>query len=210
MRRGEQPAACRRGGSRIADRGARFGSARFGFGVGAVTVSHHVRAGVDVVAAVAPTLDEAFDLTARYCTRQSRCVAGAGARASGGWDAARAGAPAGQRSHPARRGVADPRRRRLPRLAPRRRWSGRFVWPVWVRAAGEGVVVSGRSRIEWTETTWNPVTGCDRVSAGCDDCYALALARRLKAMGSGEVPARGGLANPSRPAARDPAVGIGQ
>jgi protein gp37 len=37
--------------------------------------------------------------------------------------------------------------------------------------------------IEWTEITWNPTTGCDRVSAGCDNCYALALARRLKAMG---------------------------
>jgi len=40
------------------------------------------------------------------------------------------------------------------------------------------------SAIEWTETTWNPVTGCDRVAAGCDNCYALALSKRLKAMGS--------------------------
>ena len=40
-----------------------------------------------------------------------------------------------------------------------------------------------KSRIEWTEVTWNPVTGCDRVSAGCDHCYALTLAKRLKAMG---------------------------
>ncbi|OBG88662.1 phage Gp37/Gp68 family protein [Mycolicibacterium farcinogenes] len=40
-----------------------------------------------------------------------------------------------------------------------------------------------RSRIEWTEVTWNPVTGCDRVSAGCDHCYAATLAKRLKAMG---------------------------
>ncbi|MEV6340976.1 phage Gp37/Gp68 family protein [Nocardia vinacea] len=38
--------------------------------------------------------------------------------------------------------------------------------------------------IEWTETTWNPVTGCDRISAGCDNCYALTMAKRLKAMGS--------------------------
>jgi protein gp37 len=38
--------------------------------------------------------------------------------------------------------------------------------------------------IEWTDTTWNPVTGCDRISAGCDNCYALAMAKRLKAMGS--------------------------
>ena len=37
--------------------------------------------------------------------------------------------------------------------------------------------------IEWTEATWNPTTGCDRISAGCDNCYALALAKRLKAMG---------------------------
>ena len=37
--------------------------------------------------------------------------------------------------------------------------------------------------IEWTETTWNPVTGCDRISPGCDHCYALRLAGRLKAMG---------------------------
>jgi protein gp37 len=37
--------------------------------------------------------------------------------------------------------------------------------------------------IEWTEVTWNPTTGCDQISAGCDNCYALALAKRLKAMG---------------------------
>ena len=40
-----------------------------------------------------------------------------------------------------------------------------------------------QTAIEWTETTWNPTTGCDRISAGCDHCYALTLARRLKAMG---------------------------
>ncbi len=44
--------------------------------------------------------------------------------------------------------------------------------------------MADRSGIEWTETTWNPTTGCDRVSAGCDHCYALALAKRLKAMGN--------------------------
>jgi protein gp37 len=44
--------------------------------------------------------------------------------------------------------------------------------------------MSTRSAIEWTETTWNPTTGCDRISAGCDHCYALTLAKRLKAMGS--------------------------
>lgn len=40
----------------------------------------------------------------------------------------------------------------------------------------------GASTIEWTDLTWNPVTGCDRVSAGCDHCYALTMAKRLKAM----------------------------
>jgi protein gp37 len=39
------------------------------------------------------------------------------------------------------------------------------------------------SGIEWTEATWNPTTGCDRISPGCDNCYALTLAKRLKAMG---------------------------
>ena len=38
--------------------------------------------------------------------------------------------------------------------------------------------------IEWTDVTWNPNTGCDRVSPGCDNCYALTLAARLKKMGS--------------------------
>ena len=40
------------------------------------------------------------------------------------------------------------------------------------------------SSIEWTEATWNPTTGCDRISAGCDNCYALTLSKRLKAMGA--------------------------
>jgi len=45
--------------------------------------------------------------------------------------------------------------------------------------------------IEWTEVTWNPTTGCDRISAGCDNCYALALAKRLKAMGQMKYQADG-------------------
>ncbi|MCW2829816.1 MAG: hypothetical protein JWP31_508, partial [Aeromicrobium sp.] len=40
------------------------------------------------------------------------------------------------------------------------------------------------SGIEWTEATWNPTTGCDQISPGCDNCYALTLAKRLKAMGN--------------------------
>ena len=39
------------------------------------------------------------------------------------------------------------------------------------------------SGIEWTEATWNPVTGCDKVSPGCKHCYAERMARRLEAMG---------------------------
>ncbi|MFH1265455.1 MAG: phage Gp37/Gp68 family protein [Planctomycetota bacterium] len=39
------------------------------------------------------------------------------------------------------------------------------------------------SSIEWTESTWNPVTGCTKISPGCAHCYAERMARRLKAMG---------------------------
>lgn len=39
------------------------------------------------------------------------------------------------------------------------------------------------SRIEWTEATWNPVTGCTKVSPGCKHCYAERMASRLRAMG---------------------------
>jgi protein gp37 len=43
--------------------------------------------------------------------------------------------------------------------------------------------MSTATTIEWTEVTWNPTSGCDRISPGCDHCYALRLAKRLKAMG---------------------------
>jgi protein gp37 len=43
--------------------------------------------------------------------------------------------------------------------------------------------VSAASAIEWTEATWNPVTGCTKVSAGCAHCYAERMALRLRAMG---------------------------
>ena len=39
------------------------------------------------------------------------------------------------------------------------------------------------TRIEWTDKTWNPVTGCSKVSPGCKNCYAEIMARRLQAMG---------------------------
>jgi protein gp37 len=51
--------------------------------------------------------------------------------------------------------------------------------------------MSTASKIEWTENTWNPTTGCDRISPGCDHCYALTLAKRLKAMGSEKYQADG-------------------
>ncbi|MDM8554886.1 phage Gp37/Gp68 family protein [Desulfococcaceae bacterium HSG7] len=41
-----------------------------------------------------------------------------------------------------------------------------------------------QTKIEWTETTWNPVTGCTKVSTGCKNCYAEKMAYRLKAMNS--------------------------
>ena len=41
-----------------------------------------------------------------------------------------------------------------------------------------------RSAIEWTETAWNPVTGCTKISHGCKHCYAERMARRLRAMGA--------------------------
>jgi protein gp37 len=44
--------------------------------------------------------------------------------------------------------------------------------------------MSDKSAIEWTDATWNPTTGCDRVSPGCAHCYALDLAVRLKRMGA--------------------------
>jgi len=40
--------------------------------------------------------------------------------------------------------------------------------------------MADKSKIEWTDTTWNPVTGCTKVSAGCDNCYAETLAERFR------------------------------
>ena len=43
--------------------------------------------------------------------------------------------------------------------------------------------MASNSPIEWTEATWNPATGCDKLSPGCAHCYAERMAKRLKAMG---------------------------
>ncbi|MCD6507982.1 phage Gp37/Gp68 family protein [Candidatus Poribacteria bacterium] len=44
--------------------------------------------------------------------------------------------------------------------------------------------MAGRTKIEWTERTWNPVTGCSKISPGCTHCYAERFARRLQRMGN--------------------------
>lgn len=43
--------------------------------------------------------------------------------------------------------------------------------------------MASKSSIEWTEYTWNPVTGCTKASPGCLNCYAERMAKRLQAMG---------------------------
>ncbi|MBF7733970.1 DUF5131 family protein [Rhodococcus erythropolis] len=62
--------------------------------------------------------------------------------------------------------------------------------------------MADKSSIEWTEATWNPVTGCDRVSAGCDNCYALTLSKRLKAMGAAKYQ------NDGNPVTSGPGFGV--
>lgn len=44
--------------------------------------------------------------------------------------------------------------------------------------------MAGNSSIEWTQATWNPVTGCTKISQGCKHCYAERMAKRLQAMGN--------------------------
>ncbi|MDR0652747.1 MAG: phage Gp37/Gp68 family protein [Synergistaceae bacterium] len=44
--------------------------------------------------------------------------------------------------------------------------------------------MSSKSKIEWTESTWNPITGCSKISEGCTNCYAFSLANRLQKMGN--------------------------
>ena len=44
--------------------------------------------------------------------------------------------------------------------------------------------MSGKTKIEWTERTWNPITGCTPISAGCQHCYAARFGKRLEAMGN--------------------------
>jgi len=50
-------------------------------------------------------------------------------------------------------------------------------------------MASTSTGIEWTERTWGPVVGCDKVSAGCKKCYALAMGKRLRAMAEADIAA---------------------
>src|SRR5882757_5224660 len=52
------------------------------------------------------------------------------------------------------------------------------------RRLTRGKSMATTSSIEWTEMTWNPVTGCYKVSQGCKHCYAERMAKRLHAMGA--------------------------
>jgi len=47
-----------------------------------------------------------------------------------------------------------------------------------------GIKMALKSKIEWTENTWNPVTGCTKISDGCQNCYAYRMAKRLQRMGN--------------------------
>src|SRR5215207_9133574 len=61
--------------------------------------------------------------------------------------------------------------------------------------------MSDKSQIEWTEATWNPVTGCTQVSPGCAHCYALTFAERFR--GVPGHPYEGGFDLTLRPARLD-------
>jgi protein gp37 len=52
-----------------------------------------------------------------------------------------------------------------------------------MKSTAGSALMAAKSPIEWTEATWNPVTGCDKVSPGCAHCYAERMARRPQAMG---------------------------
>ena len=47
--------------------------------------------------------------------------------------------------------------------------------------------MSQGTTIEWTETTWNPVVGCTKVSSGCKNCYAERMAKRLASMAKADI-----------------------
>lgn len=50
---------------------------------------------------------------------------------------------------------------------------------IWIRTS-TALVMAANSAIEWTDATWNPVTGCTKLSAGCDNCYAARFSERFR------------------------------
>jgi protein gp37 len=61
------------------------------------------------------------------------------------------------------------------------------MYSTFLKGYNSGIIgghVADKSSIEWTDATWNPVTGCTKVSPGCKNCYAERLAARLHAMGN--------------------------
>ena len=58
------------------------------------------------------------------------------------------------------------------------------ILSLYVEPLVEDTAMSAHSPIEWTESTWNPLTGCTQVSPGCQHCYAERMSRRLQAMGN--------------------------
>lgn len=81
-----------------------------------------------------------------------------------------------------------------------------YVWARHMAAVADlasvRTSVGDKSSIEWTEATWNPTTGCNRTSPGCDHCYALTLSKRLKAMGQAKYQTDGD------PATSGPGFGV--
>ena len=105
---------------------------------------------------------------ARHATRTRHALASAVARA-GARPARWAGTT--EITTPLARGCSRAISRLLECL-----WSGR----IGIKKAAMG----DKSAIEWTDATWNPVTGCTKLSPGCKNCYAERLSARLKAMGN--------------------------
>jgi len=58
------------------------------------------------------------------------------------------------------------------------------LYNILIQNGYEGGIKLSKSRIEWTERTWNPVTGCTKISEGCKNCYAERMAERIQSMGN--------------------------
>src|SRR5258705_6083610 len=61
-------------------------------------------------------------------------------------------------------------------------WTTRIIRIKKIKFISKKISMASSS-IEWTQMTWNPTTGCNKLSAGCKFCYAEVMSRRLKAMG---------------------------